>query len=208
MREFTKIVIVGAGEQGRITQRILSYNKKYKILGFLDDIKTGDEILGTIKSVKSWIDKDKNISFFVAIGDNYVRREVYNKINKDGARFVNAIHPSAHVEEGISLGDNITIGAFSYINIGSSIGSNTIINNGCIVEHDNIIGQHCHLAPRVVTAGEVEIQDGAFVGIGCTIKDKTHIGKDCFIGAGSNIVSDTKPYSMYFGNPAKFIKKL
>jgi acetyltransferase EpsM len=208
MGELKKIIIIGAGQQGKIAKRILSYNEKYSVLGFLDDARKGKDILGTVKNFRRWIDKSNKISFFVAIGDNKIRRQIYEKLSKQGVQFANAIHPSAHIESGVHLGNNVTIGAFSYINIGSKIGSNTIVNNGCIIEHDNIVGANCHIAPRVATAGGVKIKDGAFIGLGSTIRDRMLIGKNCLIGAGSNILSDTEPNSMYFGNPARFIKKI
>ena len=199
-----KIIIVGAGQNGLVAANIISYNKNYKINGFLDDRrKIKGQWLGSVADFKKYI---KNYYFFVSIGDNKTRERIFNLLKINKAKFINAIHPTAFREKGVILGENVMVGACSYVNIHTLIGDNTIINNGCIIEHDNTIGHHCHLAPGVITAGEVKIKRGVFIGIGSIIRDRAVIGKNCFIGAGSNVIKDTKDNLIYYGNPAKLIK--
>ena len=198
-----KIVIVGAGQNSTVVANILSLKKGNKIIGFLDDVKKGKHILGPVKVYKKFIGRH---SFFISFGDNRFRKNIFNQMKKAWAKFASAIHPTAAIEKNVVLGDNVMIGALSYININTVIGDNTFINNGCIIEHDNKIGSHNHITPGVVTAGEVTIKDGVFIGIGSTIRDRTVVAKNCFIGASSNVVANTEPNSMYYGNPAKLVK--
>lgn len=201
-----KIIIVGAGDNARVVANILSYYKQNKVVGFLDDKKRGKDILGPLSEFKRY--KEDDYYFFISFGDCQLRKKIFLKFKKAKCRFINAVHPTACIEKNVKLGENVMVGAMSYININSTIGDNTIINNGCIVEHDNIIGKHCQLTPGVVTGGGVVIKDGAYVGLGAIIRDHIAIAKNCFIGARSNVVKDTISDSLYYGNPAKLIKKI
>lgn len=198
-----KIIIIGAGQNGKVVENILRLNPSYELAGFLDDHKIGVEILGSVADYKKF--QDKNL-FFLSLGYNQLRKKIFTELETAGVKFINAIHPTAVIEKNVVLGHNIMIGALTYININTQIGDNTIINNGCLIEHDNKIGKHCHITPGVITAGEVTIEDEAFIGIGSTIRDRITIGKNCLIGAHSNVAANTDPNSVYYGNPAKFIK--
>ncbi len=200
-----QVVVVGAGQNGRVVANILSLGG-FDVVGFLDDGKQGEEVLGPVADYKKHAQEGR--AFFISIGSNDVRKRLFEQFKMGGVTFVNAIHPKACVEPGVELGVNVMVGAFAYVNVNTVIGDGTFINNGCIVEHDNRVGLFSHLTPGVVTAGEATIGDRVFFGIGSTLRDRTVVADGCLIGAASNVVKDTEPDSVYYGNPAKFIKKL
>lgn len=195
-----KIVIVGAGQNGYVIKNILSLNKDNHIIGFLED-RPGDnnEVLGPVSEFKKYLD----CKFFVSVGNNKWRKEYYKLLKEGGANFTNAIHPSAIIENGVSLGVNIMIGALTYINIGSVIKNNCLINNGVIIEHDNKVGDHCNINPGVVTGGGVIIEDDVFVGLGAKIRDHISIGKNSTIGMGSVVLKDVPSNTLYYNKLVK-----
>ncbi|OHB16212.1 MAG: hypothetical protein A2431_02270 [Candidatus Zambryskibacteria bacterium RIFOXYC1_FULL_39_10] len=200
------IIIVGAGENGYVIRNIFDHqNFENKFIGFLDDVKVGPEILGKVSDFHKF--QEAGDYFFVAIGGNGARRDVFLKLKEAGARFVNAIHPSAFVESDLILGNNVMIGALSYVNVRSTIGNGTFINNGCTVEHDNQIGDFCHLAPRVVTGGGVIVGDGTFIGLNSAIRDHVKIGEGAIIGMASAVVGPVEDNITVYGNPAKVARK-
>lgn len=205
-KEFKKIIIIGAGENAQIVANILAYQAENKIIGFLDDNKRGQDILGKISDYVNYNKKD--YYFFVSFGNGQLRKKFYLRLKRDKVKFINAIHPTTWIEKKVELGENVMVGAFSYININTKIGDNTIINNGCLIEHDNKIGKHCQLTPGIVTGGGVTIAEGVYVGLGTIIRDHIVIAKNCLIGMDSNVVKNTTADSVYYGNPAKFIKKI
>ncbi len=197
-----KIIIVGKGEQGLVTKNVLGKDPQNQIEGFLDDNKTGDDVLGGIADASKY----KDSKFIVAIGDNKARKQVYIDMKKEDFEFVNAIHPAAVIEDDVEIGENVFIGALTYINIGTKIGNNTIINNGCVIEHDNFLGDHCHVAPKVATAGRVQIGNECFIGIGSVLIDGVDVRDNVTIGASSNVIKNVEEEGVYYGNPAKQIK--
>ena len=55
---------------------------------------------------------------------------------------MNNIHPTAIIEEGVVLGDNITIGAFTILKNGVSIGDGTSISSHVLIEGKTTIGKN------------------------------------------------------------------
>lgn len=54
--------------------------------------------------------------FFVAFGDLSLCKKWYTILKKNNAPFINAVHPTAYIEQTCELGSNIMIGAFAYLN--------------------------------------------------------------------------------------------
>lgn len=54
--------------------------------------------------------------------------------------------------------------------------------------------------------GDVIIGNDVWIGMNSFIMDGVNIGDGAIIAAGSHVVKDIEPYSVYGGNPAKFIK--
>lgn len=182
-----RVIIIGAGENGEVALNCLRYRQDLEFMGFLDDAETGrDDVLGKISDWPKYAD----CLFYIAIGTNSVRKKIFQIFKKGNRDFINLIHPRSLVEKGVILGENVFIGANAYVNVGSKIGSGTIINNGCNVDHHNVIGDFCHLAPGVITGGGVKISDGVFVGLNSIIRDHIEIGRGSFIGMGSVIAKN------------------
>ncbi|GAH10658.1 unnamed protein product [marine sediment metagenome] len=55
--------------------------------------------------------------------------------------------------------------------------------------------------------GGVEIGDGAYLGIGCSIRNQIRIGEKAFIGMGAVVVKDVDPGVTVIGNPARPMKR-
>lgn len=193
------VIILGAGEQGRAVKNILELSG-YSNIRFLDDRVTGKNVIGPLKKISDLSSLDYD--YFVAIGDNSLRKKWFLQLTRDGNRCVNAIHPRAFLESSVSAGTNIMIGAFAYINIATKIGDNVIINTGCIIEHDNLIKNHSQFGPGVITAGRVCIGEETFIGMGSIIIDHRNISEKVVLGAGSVVIRDITESGLYIGVPA------
>ncbi|MEO8665027.1 MAG: acyltransferase [Ignavibacteria bacterium] len=54
----------------------------------------------------------------------------------------------------------------------------------------------------------VVIEDDVWIGANCFILKGVTVGKGSIIGAGSVVNNDVKPFSVYAGNPAVFVKEI
>ena len=115
-----------------------------------------------------------------------------------------------------SYGKPNIVGAESKLSIGSfcSISSDVIILLGREHRIDWVttfpFNVKWPIAKEIVghptSKGDIVIGNDVWIGMGVLILSGVTIGDGAVIGARSVVTSDVKPYSVYAGNPAKFIK--
>lgn len=93
-----------------------------------------------------------------------------------------------------------------YIGKHVGIGANVIIYDNDFHSLDPF--ERIHKGDGKVKSAEVYIDDYAWIGGNSIILKGVRIGRAAVIGAGSVVTSDVPPYTIYAGNPAKFIRKL
>ena len=139
----------------------------------------------------------------VAIGDNAIRKRVAEFTKHP---FVNAIHSSAIISPRVKMGVGNMILHGVIIQAETEIGNHVIINTGAQVDHDCIVEDYVHIAPRVVLCGNVKVGSGTLIGAGATVIPGKTIGRWATIGAGSVVTKDIPDYAIAVGNPARVIK--
>lgn len=207
-----EILILGAGGHGRVVLDILRQSKAQNPIGFLDNNKAlhgrridGLPVLGGMDQLETMRERRLRTAI-VAIGDNGIRRAFGEMLESDGFEIVNAIHPSAQIANNVTLGKGIVIAAGALVCAHCQIGDYAILNTGCIVDHESMIGTCCHVCPGVRLAGHVTVESGAFIGIGATVVQNVRIGFEAVVGAGAVVVSNVEPMSTVVGVPARVAK--
>ena len=210
MKKLIPIIIVGSRIDGQagVVLDLINKMQKYKVVGFLDNTpeRQGTKINGiTVLGSSDCLDKQKFATklFHIAIGDNVARGKIYDILTSLGNEVVSLIHPSAIISNNAKIGKGCFIGPASVINPGAIINDAVIINTGVIVEHDNNIGFAVHMAPGSKTAGRVNIDKHAFIGIGATIIPDICIGENAMVGAGSTVVKSIPARTTVIGYAAR-----
>lgn len=145
--------------------------------------------------------------YFIAIGNNTIRRKVANYFeDKKVPVSINAIHNTALLSSSVKLGHGVMCAPNITINAFAEIGNGVICNTGCIIEHECKIGDFAHIAPGAVLAGNVIIGEESFIGANAVIKQGITIGKNVMVGAGSVVIHDIPDNVTVVGNPAHIIK--
>lgn len=197
------IVIIGAGEQGRVILEYLGNFPKYRVIGFLDDNQRGNicglPILGGIKKAKF----NGDYSYIAALGDNHLRAEIIEKLKKEQIELISIIHPTAIVSKTAGIGKGVIIGVGAVICNNVKIGDGVIVDTGSIIEHDSILEDYANISPGSVLVSGNHIGEYTWIGAHATVNEDVKIGKNCIIGACSLVSKEVADNSLAFGVPAE-----
>ena len=167
------------------------------------------QILGREADLKSIVIKHPDASFFVAIGDNWIRHKVVENILGliPNAKFANAIHPSSIISKSVTMGEGIVIMPGAIVNANSQISNHCIIGTSSVIEHDCKVGMFSTLAPNATLGGGASIGSFNMLGLASTVKHGISTGVHCVIGAGSVVLQNLDRYQVAYGIPAKVVRK-
>lgn len=113
------------------------------------------------------------------------------------------VHPTAVVDEGCSIADNVKIWHFSHIMPGCTIGELCNIGQNCVIFPEVVLGRNVKIQNNVSVYTGVTCDDDVFLGPSCVFTNvinprsavnrrgqysRTHVGKGATIGANATIV--------------------
>jgi len=131
------LLILGAGSHGEEVYEIARAIRIFKTISFLDDIKTGDNIIGKWEEVEKLINKYP--AAITAVGDKLLRRRAQKKLADLGFIIPVLIHPTAMVSPKSSIGPGSVVCASAILDAGSVIGRGCIISSGATVGRNAIL---------------------------------------------------------------------
>jgi sugar O-acyltransferase (sialic acid O-acetyltransferase NeuD family) len=209
-----RVLIVGAGGHAQVVADILlrmrDCGEAVELVGYVDDNQSlaGQELLGLpVLGTTGDIGKLAHDAVIVAVGDNDIRRRLFDRLRQAGEQFVTARHPQSIVAPDVIIGVGTMICAGVVINPGAAIGANVILNTSCSIDHHNRIGDHVHIAPGVHLGGEVVVDEGATVGIGAVVARGRHIGAWSVVGAGAGVTESVPAGVTVVGVPAREMER-
>lgn len=192
------LVLLGAGGHGRVVAE-LAMACGGKLLGVCDPalarqgvtvwhgipVLGGDEYLDAVNPEDVWL-----LNGLGMVPGDGVRRSVCQRQRKSGFRFPALVHPAAWVASSAALESGAQVMAGAIVQAGVTIGCGSVVNTCSSVDHDSVIGQHCHIAPGVTICGDVTVGDRVFVGAGATVIQGVAIESGAFVRAGALITRD------------------
>lgn len=160
-------------------------------------------IIGTDEDLKTLYLKGYGSAFVAvgSLGDSELRRRLFDLVCSIGFQLPTIIDSSAIISSNVSIGDGVFIGKGVIVNAGAIIHKASIINTGALIEHDCVVGEFTHVAPRAVLCGDVSIEKEVHIGAGAIVKQNITVSKNSIIGMGSIVLKDIPPYSIAYGNP-------
>jgi sugar O-acyltransferase (sialic acid O-acetyltransferase NeuD family) len=100
-------------------------------------------------------------------------------------------------------GRGIQLLAGAIVQVGATIGDNSVINTGAQVDHDCRVGSHSHIAPAAVLCGGVAVGDSVLVGAGAVVKHGVSIGDGAVVAMGAIVIRDVQAGVTVAGIPAE-----
>jgi UDP-2-acetamido-3-amino-2,3-dideoxy-glucuronate N-acetyltransferase len=124
----------------------------------------------------------------------------------------------SHIMNGSEIGEKCNIGQNVVISPGVKLGRNVKVQNNVSIYTGVICEDDVFLGPSMVFTNIINprsaivrkenylttiVEKGASIGANSTIICGNKIGTFAFIGAGSVVTKEVKPYSLVVGNPAR-----
>lgn len=129
-----------------------------------------------------------------------------------------------HVDKSATINPNCYLGANKGLSVGKDtfinyecffdLGAATTIGSGCSFGYQTMLVTCSHdIGDRTQRAGlpisrPIVIGDGVWLGARVTVMPGVTIGSGCVVAAGSTVVEDCEPNSLYAGVPAQFKRSL
>ena len=107
------------------------------------------------------------------------------------------------IENDVVIGDNVTVKCGVYLWDGMRIEDNVCIGANVTFTNDKY--------PRSKKPFEllpITIKKGASIGAGAVVLGGVTIGENAMIGVGSVVTHDVPAGDLWYGNPARFIRKI
>lgn len=201
-----------AKELAFLIEEINNYEKKFEILGYLDDNKDNHgkvvynyPVLGDDEYLNNFKEK---INIVFGIGNPRIKKLLDIKLRKyDKVKYPILIHPNVSISKKVDISEGTVITAGNIITTDITIGRHCSINLDCTIGHDTIIHDYVTLLPSTNISGNVTIHSLVTIGTGSQIIQGLSIGADTFIGAGSVVTKDIPEKVIAVGAPAKAIKE-
>jgi UDP-N-acetylbacillosamine N-acetyltransferase len=187
------IYIYGASGHGLVVADIAMANG-YEVV-FIDD---GKNSYPSFEDVK----QNTNIPIVFGIGDNKIRKKLFQKVVENNFEVLTLVHPSAIVSPSASIGIGTVVMPNVVINAKANIADGVILNTGCIIEHECSIEDFVHISPSASLAGNVKVGELTHIGIGSSVIQNIAIGKNNIIGGGSMVIKDVEDNKKMVGVPA------
>ena len=201
------LYILGAGGHGQVVAEIATSVPYFSNIHFLDDVypssteRQGHLIVGSLSDWPQFVGRDSY--FVVALGDNAMRRVLYDGLASAGGNLATLISSKAMVSQSCFVDVGAVVMHGAVVNTGARIGPNAIVNSGAIVEHHSVVGAHAHLAPGSTVTGGSRIGLMTTIGAGAVVCPGVKVGDDILVGAGAVVTHDLVIQGRYFGVPAR-----
>jgi UDP-2-acetamido-3-amino-2,3-dideoxy-glucuronate N-acetyltransferase len=124
----------------------------------------------------------------------------------------------SHIMTGSDIGEGCNIGQNVVVSPGVKLGKNVKVQNNVSIYTGVICDDDVFLGPSMVFTNIINprsqiirkdnyqttiVEKGASIGANSTIICGNIIGRYAFVGAGSVVTKDVKPYALVVGNPAR-----
>lgn len=199
------IVVFGVGQWAQLAHFYFTHDSPHDVVGFTVD----REYLGKpafqglpavpFEDVEQHYAPDA-VSMFVPISFkrmNHARAEKVQEAKDKGYNLVSYVSSRATTFPDFSCGENCFILEDNTIQPFVRVGGNVVMWSGNHIGHHTVIEDNVMITSQVVISGACHIEPYSFFGVNATVRDETVIGRETIVGAGTTIMADTKPFSVY-----------
>lgn len=203
------IFVFGCGGHAKVVTMVIKSAGTHEIRGYVDvRPEMPDFRSAPVIEEDRFYEKHRNVDIFVAVGDNDVRKKItVAAMEKGDYGLPTFVHPSAHIGDGVTLGNGVLVLPHAVINDDARVGNCCVLSSGSVVEHNSVLEDFVSLAASSTVSGSCHIGLHTYIGAGAVVRNGIRIGRDCVVGCGAAVVSNIESGRVYAGVPAKELKR-
>jgi sugar O-acyltransferase (sialic acid O-acetyltransferase NeuD family) len=150
----------------------------------------------------------QQVYFFIAVGDNFRREQVYRRLRKVVAprRFASIVHPDATISRHATIGDGCLILGGARVAAKAAVYDFSFLYANTAITHDNSIGRFVSVNAGAAIGGWCRVGDRTAVGLSSCLRERVSVGTDVVIGANTYVNRDLPSNSVAVGSPARIIR--
>jgi len=213
MDKSKKLIIYGDSSYAEMIGDYFQSDSIYEVVAFCADraYRTRDIIQGKpvfdLEEITQKFSNDHYI--FAAIGYKSVRthKTLFEKIATFSYPIASYISTQSIIGFNSHIGENCLILPGVIIEPNVTIEQNCFINSGAIVSHHAKIQAHSVLASGSIVGGYASVGECSLIGFNATVTELVSVAEETLLGAGSVLLQNTEPCSVYVGSPAKLVRK-
>ena len=141
----------------------------------------------------------------VGYKDMRARRQVFDRLKRDGHEITNYVSPRAAVSRSVDIGAGNIVMPSVVIEPLARIGNGNLLWSRTLICHEVVVGDHNYIAANCVVGGHSRIGDLCFMGNSSTTVDGVDLADETQVLAGSIVFESTEAHTKYFGLPARSI---
>lgn len=190
-----KILILSCAGTARELAELLQLEGKYELLGFLDDYKKEELVLGKISEWSQFSTKGQFCSALGSYRNMSLKKKILQEIPLE--TFITFVSKSAIVYPSANVQAGGVIFPFSVISSDAILEEHVLIYHNSVIAHDSFVGSYSIVSNHACVSGNVHIGSCCYIGAGATILEGITIGDNCVIAAGATVVKDVPDNHIY-----------
>lgn len=208
-----RLVILGAGGMAReVVWTVREINRRqprYEFLGYvvsdlarLGDRDSGAEVLGDY----DWLQRNPADALAIGVGMPDTRLRIAAQMERlfPHADWPVLIHPTAICDaENCRFGRGVFVGAGAILTCNVVLADFALANFGCTVGHESQLGAGCVVNPGANISGGVTLGRGVLIGTGAQVLQYLSVGDEATVGAGAVVTRDIAAGETVVGVPAR-----
>ncbi|MBE4718284.1 MULTISPECIES: NeuD/PglB/VioB family sugar acetyltransferase [unclassified Pseudarthrobacter] len=209
----SELVLVAASGLAREVLTMVRASGQYDVVGLLDDNREmagvtvdGAPVLGTIDDAP----KFTHALVLVCLASGKSREAVVERLAALGlrdARYATAIDPTVECPEGCRIGRGSILLKNVSLTASVTIGTHVVAMPSVTFTHDDDVADFATFAAGVSLGGGVRIGRAAYLGLNCSVRERTSVGAYATVGMGAAVLSNVPDGETWVGVPAHPIEQ-
>lgn len=135
------LLILGAGQFGKMVKEIAEDTGRFEKIDFLDDNST--QAVGTLSDYARYV--SEYACAVVAIGNPDVRLSYLSQLESAGFTIETIVSPRAYVSPSAVLLAGTVVEPNATVQTGAYISKGCILSSGAVVRHNALVEEGCHM---------------------------------------------------------------